>query len=70
MKLVKDNSKFEFDQEIFLDLFLNQNRDRAKDHQQELEKMKQDLKLLKKTYSEYQEASGPNRKLGQIVDIF
>lgn len=40
MKLVKDNSKFEFDQEIFLDLFLNQNRDRAKDHQQELEKMK------------------------------
>ena len=32
--------------------------------------MKQDLKLLKATYSEYQDASGPNKKLGQIVDIF
>lgn len=33
MKLIKDNSKFEFDQEIFLDLFLNQNRERAQIHQ-------------------------------------
>lgn len=28
-KLVKDNSKFEFDPVIYLDLFLNQNRHRA-----------------------------------------
>jgi len=31
-KLVKDNSKFEFDNIIYLDLFLNQNRDRAQNH--------------------------------------
>ena len=32
--------------------------------------MKQDLKLLKDTLKEYKEASGPNEKLGQIVEIF
>ena len=28
-KLIKDNKKFEFDPVIYLDLFLNSNRDRA-----------------------------------------
>lgn len=49
-KLVKDHSKFEFDKVIYLDLFLNQNRERAQKHQQELDQMKTDLKLLKDTY--------------------
>jgi len=31
-KLVKDNSRFEFDKTIYMDLFLNQNRDRAERH--------------------------------------
>lgn len=69
-KLVKDHRKFEFDEVIYLDLFLNQNRERARRHQQELEQMKSDLKLLKDTYQEYQEASGPSKKLGQLVEVF
>ena len=32
--------------------------------------MKTDLKLLKDTYQEYQETSGPNNKLGQLVEVF
>lgn len=63
-KLVKDHRKFEFDEVIYLDLFLNQNRERARQHQRELDQMKTDLKLLKDTYQEYQEASGPSKKLG------
>ena len=31
-KLVKNNSRFEFDQTIYLDLFLNQNKVKATEH--------------------------------------
>jgi len=49
-KLVKDNSRFDFDKEIYLDLFLNQNKERSDKHRSELEKKKKTLKGLKETY--------------------
>jgi len=49
-KLVKDNSKFEFETEIYLDLFLNANKERSDTHLAELEKMKQELKHLKEKF--------------------
>lgn len=49
-KLVKDNSRFDFDKEIYLDLFLNQNKERSDKHRAELEKKKKELKKLKETY--------------------
>ena len=36
-KLVKDNSRFDFDKKIYLDEFLNLNQERAKKHRMELE---------------------------------
>lgn len=39
-KLVKDNSEFQFDKEIYLDLFLNQNKERSDTHLAEFEVMK------------------------------
>lgn len=36
-KLVKDNSRFDFDKKIYLDEFLNLNQDRSKKHRMELE---------------------------------
>jgi len=32
--------------------------------------MKADLKLLKDTYQEYCEASGPSQKIGKLVEVF
>jgi len=46
-KLVKDNSKFDFDKEIYLDLFLNVNKAQSDKHHDELEKMKAILKSVK-----------------------
>jgi len=51
LKLVKDNSRFEFDKTIYMDLFLNQNRDRAEKHREELDRMKADLKVMQDTYA-------------------
>jgi hypothetical protein len=36
-KLVKDNSRFEFDKTIYLDLFLNKNKEKAYKHYERLE---------------------------------
>jgi len=55
LKLVKNNSRFEFDQTIYLDMFLNQNKLKATEHKKELEKMKSDLKSLKDAYKKYME---------------
>jgi|APSaa5957512535_1039671.scaffolds.fasta_scaffold32855_2 hypothetical protein len=49
-KLVKDNSRFDFDKEIYLDLFLNKNKELSDKHREELEAKKQQLKKLKETY--------------------
>ena len=54
-KLVKNNQRFEFDKTIFLDLFLNQNKERANKHVEELDQMREDLKLLKESYKKYME---------------
>lgn len=47
LRLVKNNKRFEFDQTIYLDMFLNQNKDMANKHKLDLDKMKLDLKQLK-----------------------
>lgn len=60
-KLIKDNSKFEFDKTIFMDLFLNQNRERAEKHQKELDQMKVDIKILKDSYEQYNAQAGPGK---------
>jgi len=49
-KLVKDNSRFEFEKTIYLDLFLYSKKEIAEKHFKNLEKMKVDLKLLMETY--------------------
>ena len=46
-KLKKDNSEFHFDKEIYLDLFLNQNKDRSDTHLTGVEEMKKELKQRK-----------------------
>lgn len=55
-KLVKENSRFEFDQTIYLDLFLNINKEKAEKHQAYLDQIKTDLKIMKDTYSKYSES--------------
>ena len=49
-RLVKDNSRFEFDTEIYLDLFLNVNKEESDKYRAELEQKKSELKKLKETY--------------------
>jgi hypothetical protein len=49
-KLVKDNSRFEFDKEIYLDLFLNINMDRSNKHKEQINEMQRDLKKLREEY--------------------
>ena len=69
-KLVKDNSRFEFDKTIYLDLFLNKNKDKAYKHYERLEKMKQDLKVLKETQSQYScETSPAAKEKAKLVDL-
>jgi hypothetical protein len=43
-KLVKNNKKFIFDETIYLDMFLNQNKEKAYQHKQHLKKIRRDLK--------------------------
>lgn len=47
LKLKKDNSEFHFDREIYLDLFLNKNKDSSDLHLTGVEDKKQELKKLK-----------------------
>lgn len=46
-KLFKDNSRFDFDKTIYIDLFLNKNREMAEKNRLDLAQMKADLKALK-----------------------
>lgn len=46
-KEVKDNSRFVFEKEIYLDLFLNINMERSNKHRHEMEKCKHELRKLK-----------------------
>ena len=48
--MVKDLKYFEFDKELYLDLFLNKNKEKAKLHEGEINKMKNDLVTLKEAY--------------------
>ena len=52
-KIYKDNSRFDFDKTIYIDLFLNKNRDIAEKNRLELHHMKIDLKDLKTKRSQY-----------------
>jgi len=52
-KLVKNNGKFEFDKTIYLDLFLNHNKQLSEEYRTKLEKMKEDLKKLKEVRDQY-----------------
>ena len=48
-KLIKNNSRFQFDPVIYIDLFLEKNMEKAYHNSKKIEKMKQDLKVLKET---------------------
>lgn len=68
-RLVKNNKRFEFDQTIYLDMFLNQNKEKANEHKQTMDRMKQDLKQLKKAQLKYQHANhSQNLKLVSIFE--
>lgn len=47
---MKDNSKFEFDKEIYLDLFLNINMERSNKHRLEMDKCKIEHKKLREEF--------------------
>jgi hypothetical protein len=66
-KLSKDNSRFEFDQTIYLDLFLKCNEEKALKHKLQLDQMKEDLKILKETYSQYMENG--DKKMYDLADV-
>lgn len=69
-KLVKDNSRFEFDKQIYLDLFLNNNKEEAYKHYEKLEQLRADLKILKDTYNQYSETSHPSHKeRSKLIDV-
>ena len=53
-KLVKNNKKFEFDKVIYIDMFLNQNKEKAYQHKNHLEMKRKDLKSLKEAQSKYE----------------
>ena len=66
-KLVKENSRFDFDQTIYLDLFLNINKEKAEKHQEYLQQTKMDLKVMKDTYQKYAESgSGQSQKITEV----
>lgn len=52
-KIYKDNSRFDFDKTIYIDLFLNKNREIAEKNRLELQQMKTDLRVLKTQRSQY-----------------
>lgn len=62
-QLVKNHRRFEFDKTIYLDMFLNSNKAKSTEHKQHLNKMKQDLKLLKDTYKKYSESNTQGTQL-------
>lgn len=53
-KLVKDNRRFDFEQTIFCDYFLNENKERSKAHRKELNLLKNSLNKLREALSNYQ----------------
>jgi Ser-tRNA(Ala) deacylase AlaX len=54
-KPVKDNSRFDFDKEIYLDLFLNKNMEDSNKHRHDIELMRKSLKQLKEAYAKYED---------------
>ena len=69
-KLVKDNSRFEFDKEIYMDLFLNKNKEAAYKHYERLDQMRADLKILKDTYEQYTKTSHPqHEERCKLIDV-
>ena len=52
-KLIKDKRRFDFDRTIYLDLFLNENRDKAKAHRKELDRLHNALKQLRQVLDSY-----------------
>ena len=50
---MKDNRRFDFDNTIYLDLFLNQNKDQSKAYRKELMQLKESLKKLKLSLEAY-----------------
>jgi len=63
--LVKDNSKFEFEKTIYLDLFLSKNMGQAKNHFKNLDQMKKDLKILRDNSRRYE--SDSNQKFDHLI---
>ena len=59
-KLFKDNSRFDFDKTIYIDLFLNKNREIAERTRLELKQMKKELNELKMQHSQYIDPNGQN----------
>lgn len=68
-KLVKDNGRFEFDKTIYLDLFLNQNKEKSKAHRIQIEKLKKSLKELKEALNQYTENYNVASKFQECQDI-
>ena len=54
-KLIKNNSRFQFDKIIYIDLYLEKNMKKAYDYNKKLEKMKDDLKMLNDTKQQYKQ---------------
>lgn len=50
-KLVKNNDRFYFEKEIYLDLFLHKNKEASNKQMAEVEKMQSELKKLKEQLS-------------------
>lgn len=68
-KLVKDNSRFDFDKTIYLDLFLNQNKEKSKAHRKQIEKLKKSLKQLKDVLDQYTENYNVAQKFQECHEI-
>ena len=64
--MVKDNSRFEFEKTIYLDLFLSKNMEKAKKHFKNLDQMKKDLKILRENLRRYTE-SDSNQKFDHLI---
>ena len=52
-KVYKEYSRFDFDKTIYIDLFLNKNRERAEKNRLDLQQMGADLKVLKMQRSQF-----------------
>ena len=69
-KLVKDNSRFEFDQIIYSDLFLSINQEKAEEHMKNLDSMKLELNNLKNNYDQYYSDSQDKNHAQDILQVF